>query len=236
MIAQAHAVGALTFIDAVQFAPHGPIDVQELDCDFLAVSAYKFFGPHVGLLYGKHDHLERLRPYKVRPAPNDPPGKFETGTQNHEGIAGALGAIEYLAAIGEQYGDVSGPFESRFEGRRLHLKRAMHAIQEDEMALSQALIETMQSVPGLHIWGISELDRLPQRVPTISFTMDDLPPRTIAERLAQAGINAWDGNYYALAISERLGLEQTGGMLRVGLAHYNTLEEIEQLGQVLHNL
>ena len=236
MIAKAHAKGALTFIDAVQYAPHGPIDVQDLDCDFLAVSAYKFFGPHIGLLYGKFDHLDRLKPYKVRPAPNDPPGKFETGTQNHEGIAGVLGAIEYLASIGEQYGDNTGSYEPQFHGRRLLLKRAMHAIEKDETVMSQTLIETLQAVPGLHIWGITEPGGRHQRVPTVSFTMENLPPRTIAERLAEAGINAWDGNYYALAVTDRLGLEDSGGMLRIGLVHYNTLEEIEHLGQTLHKM
>ena len=236
MIAKAHAVGALTFIDAVQYAPHGPIDVQDLDCDFLAVSAYKFFGPHIGLLYGKYEHLARLQPYKVRPAPKDPPGKFETGTQNHEGIAGALGAIEYLASIGERYGDDAGPFPQTFQGRRLQLKRAMHAIQRNEAALSQSLLETLQSVPGMYVWGIIQPGPSAQRVPTVSFTLEHLPPRTIAEKLARAGINTWDGNYYALAVTERLGLEQSGGMLRVGLVHYNTLEEIERLGIVLHKL
>ncbi|TFH37461.1 MAG: cysteine desulfurase-like protein [Anaerolineales bacterium] len=236
MIAKAKAAGALTFIDAVQYAPHGPIDVQDLECDFLAVSAYKFFGPHIGVLYGKYEHLERLKPYKVRPAPDEPPGKFETGTQNHEGIAGTLGAVEYLAAIGERYGSEAGSYESRFKGRPLLLKRALHAIQSHEVALSQALIETLQAVPGLHIWGQTGIQMLDQRVPTLSFTMENYAPRLIAERLAQAGINAWNGNYYAVAVTERLGLEGSGGMLRVGLVHYNTLEEIERLGQALHNL
>ena len=236
MITKAHTIGALTYVDAVQYAPHGPIDVQDLNCDFMVVSAYKFFGPHIGLLYGKYEHLDRLNPYKVRPAPNDPPWKFETGTQNHEGIAGTLGAIEYLASIGEQFGEKTGSFEGRFQGRRLLLKRAMHAIQNDELVLTQALISTLQAVPGVHIWGITEPGVQHQRVPTVSFTMDDLSPRAIAERLAEAGINAWEGNYYALAVTERLGLEESGGMLRIGLVHYNTLDEIEYLGQALHNL
>jgi cysteine desulfurase family protein (TIGR01976 family) len=235
MAAKAQAVGALTFIDAVQYAPHGPIDVQDLGCDFLVASAYKFFGPHLGVLYGKHEHLDRLRAYKVRPAPNEPPGKFETGTQNHEGIAGVLGALEYLASIGEKYAD---PVQSldRYQGRRLQLNRAMRAISNHEVALSQALIDMLQGVPGIHIWGITEPSGLDQRVPTVSFTMEGLRPRELAEKLAEAGINAWDGNYYALAVTERLGLESSGGMLRIGLVHYNTPEEIDRLGEVLHAL
>jgi cysteine desulfurase family protein (TIGR01976 family) len=236
MIGKAHAVGALTFIDAVQYAPHGPIDVQDLDSDFLVVSAYKFFGPHMGMLYGKFEHLDRLRAYKVRPAPKDPPRKFETGTQNHEGIAGVLGAVEYLASIGENFGDDEGFAGDRYEGRKLQLKRAMTVIQDDEIALTQALIEALQTIPNIHIWGITEPDRMVQRVPTVSFTMDTHHPRKIAERLAEAGINAWDGNYYALAVTERLGLESTGGMLRVGLVHYNTLDEIERLRDALQTL
>ncbi len=233
MIAKAKAVGALTFIDAVQYAPHGPIDVQDLDCDFLAVSAYKFFGPHIGVLFGKHQHLARLQAYKVRPAPDDPPGKFETGTQNHEGIAGTLGAVEYLAQIGEQYGEDSPDFKDRYAGRRLQLKRALLAIQNQELDYSRALIETLQALPDIHVWGITEPDDLQKRVPTVSFTMEGKAPRAIAEHLANAGINAWDGNYYALAVTERLGLESSGGMLRIGLVHYNTMDEIEHLGQVL---
>lgn len=233
MVTKARAVGALTFIDAVQYAPHGPIDVQDLDCDFLAVSAYKFFGPHIGVLYGKHEHLARLQAYKVRPAPNDPPGKFETGTQNHEGIAGALGSVEYLTQIGELFGEDVPSFEDRYSGRRLSLKRALHAIHNQELEYSSALIETLQALPNLHIWGITEINDLEHRVPTVSFTMEGVSPRAIAQHLADAGINAWDGNYYALAVTERLGLEDSGGMLRVGMVHYNTIEEIERLGQVL---
>jgi cysteine desulfurase family protein (TIGR01976 family) len=235
MVAKAQAVGALTFIDAVQYAPHGPIDVQDLGCDFLVASAYKFFGPHIGLLYGKHEHLDRLRAYKVRPAPNEPPGKFETGTQNHEGIAGALGAVEYLASIGEKYADHIQTSD-HYQGRRLQLKRAMRAISNHEVALTQTLIDTLQRLSGIHIWGITDPRGLDQRVPTVSFTMDGLRPREIAEKLDEAGINAWDGNYYALAVTERLGLESTGGMLRIGLVHYNTPEEIDRLGEVLHAL
>ncbi len=236
MVRKAREAGALSYIDAVQYAPHGPIDVEALDPDFLVVSAYKFFGPHLGLLYGKYEHLDRLSAYKVRPAPDDPPGKFETGTQNHEGIAGLLGAFEYLAGIGEAYGSEADLDADRYKGRALQLKRAMHAIQEYELSLSGALIEALGAVPGLHIWGITQGDDLAMRVPTVSFTMEGHTPRAIAEHLAAAGINAWDGNYYALAVTERLGLEGSGGMLRVGLVHYNMVKEVDRLRQALLEL
>jgi cysteine desulfurase family protein (TIGR01976 family) len=233
----ARQTGAWVFVDAVQYAPHGPIDVQALDCDFLAVSAYKFFGPHLGLLYGKHDHLARLRAYKVRPSPADPPGKFETGTGNFEGIAGTLGALEYLSWLGEtQAGEHMQAYAKRYARRGLHLKAAMTAIREHELDLSRALIDTLASIPGLHIWGITDPDHLDRRVPTVSFTLEGHAPREIAEALGRAGIYVWDGNYYALAVTERLGLEASGGMVRIGLVHYNTSEEIARLGEALGRL
>jgi cysteine desulfurase family protein (TIGR01976 family) len=233
----AHQAGALCYIDAVQYAPHGPIDVQALDCDFLVVSAYKFFGPHLGALYGKYDHLARLEAYRVRPAPDTPPGKFETGTQNHEGIAGTLAALDYLSLLGQRFGtEHAERYATQFSGRRLQLKQAMVAIRAYEMELTRALIQGLSSIRGLRIWGITDQQALDRRVPTVSFTMDDLPPRRIAEALARVGIYVWDGNYYALAVTERLGLEGRGEMLRVGLAHYNTLEEIEQLNEALKRI
>ncbi|MFA9405390.1 MAG: cysteine desulfurase-like protein [Anaerolineales bacterium] len=230
----AHQVGAICYVDAVQYAPHGPIDVQELDADFLVVSAYKFFGPHVGALYGKRDILEDLQAYKVRPAPETAPGKFETGTQNFEGIAGTLGSLEYLSEIGTRMmEETSGTVSSQEFGRRTALNRAMEAIQSYEMQLSRALIKTLSSIPGLRIWGIVDENSIAQRVPTVSFTMEGYSPRQIATELNKADIYAWDGNYYALAVTDRLGLEGSGGMLRVGLVHYNTLEEIDRLGEAL---
>jgi cysteine desulfurase family protein (TIGR01976 family) len=222
--------GALTYIDAVQYAPHGPIDVQTLDCDFLVVSAYKFFGPHVGVLYGKRNLLDRLEAYRVRPAPPEPPDKFETGTKNHEGIAGTLGAIEYLAALGRSLDPTAGT------NRKSNLKRAMQAIQKYELGLSEYLITALNNVPGLRIWGLQDTTALVRRVPTVSFTMQGHSPRSIATLLGQQGIYTWDGNYYALAVTERLGLERGGGMLRVGLTHYNTINEIDRLSEALHQL
>ncbi len=233
----AHQAGALCFIDAVQYAPHGPIDVRALDCDFLVVSAYKFFGPHLGALYGKFEHLDRLRAYKVRPAPDDPPGKFETGTANHEGIAGTLGALEYLAWLGEAFGGEHAENYGRsFQGRRLLLKQAMSSIRAYEMGLSRALLETLGEVPGLRVYGLADVRAVDRRVPTVSFTLEGWEPRAVAAALDAAGIYVWDGNYYALAVTERLGLEERGGMVRVGLVHYNTLDEVARLGEVLRGL
>jgi cysteine desulfurase family protein (TIGR01976 family) len=231
----AHDAGALVYVDAVQYAPHGPIDVQELGCDFLVCSAYKFFGPHVGALYGRYDQLDRLRAYKVRPAPDLPPGKFETGTQNHEGIAGVLGALEYLEWLGAQFGgeQAGGQKQAGHTGRRLVLKQAMSAIRAYELGLSRALIGVLESIPGVRIHGITDLQRLDERVPTVSFTFAGRSPREMAEQLGRRGIYVWDGNYYALAVTERLGVEASGGMVRVGATHYNTLDEVNRLGAVL---
>ncbi|MCC7118835.1 MAG: cysteine desulfurase-like protein [Anaerolineales bacterium] len=231
----AHAFGTLVYIDAVQYAPHGPIDVQKLDCDFLVSSAYKFFGTHSGILYGKRTLLEKLFAYKVRPATNQLPGKFETGTQNHEGIAGVLGAIEYFEWVGRQFGGefASNLAEENYSGRRLELKKGMTAIHAYEYELSRALLAALESIPGLRLYGLTDVRRLDERVATFSFRLNDLHPRRVAEELAQTGIYVWDGNYYALNVSERLGVEGQGGMVRVGATHYNTLEEVARLKEAL---
>ena len=235
IVKMAHEAGTLVYIDAVQYAPHGPIDVQKLDCDFLISSSYKFFGPHCGILYGKRDHLEKLFAYKVRPATNNLPGKFETGTQNHEGIAGVLGAIEYFEWVGQQFGGehLEGLREDNYTGRRLELKKAVTAIRTHEYELSRALLAVLQSVPAITIFGLTDVRRLEERVATYSFRIKGLHPRKVAEKLGEQGIYIWDGNYYAINVTERLGLEDSGGMVRVGAAHYNTLDEVEQLKTVL---
>ncbi len=217
----AREAGALTFIDAVQYAPHAAIDVQALGCDFLTCSAYKFFGPHVGALYGRLELLERLTAYKVRPAGDQPPDKFETGTLNHEGIAGTRAAIEYLAGLGDEVPDGAS--------RRARILAGMHALEEHERRLCQQLLEGLARIPGLRVWGIADPARLDERVPTVSFTMDRHSPREIAEQLARAGIFVWSGHFYALSLMTRLGLEPSGGLLRVGLAHYNTTDEVDRL-------
>jgi cysteine desulfurase family protein (TIGR01976 family) len=234
IVKMAHAAGALVYVDAVQYAPHGTIDVQEIGCDFLVASAYKFFGPHVGALYGRYDLLMQLFPYKVRPAPDTPPGKFETGTLNHEGIAGVLGALEYLEWLGETFGErYTDRYTGRYQGRALKLKQAMSVIQAYEYDLTRALLDVLEETPGVKIYGLTDRQRLEERVPTVSFTLKGLHPRKVAEALDQENIFVWDGNYYALAVTERLGLEESGGMVRVGPVHYNTPEEIEQFGEAL---
>ncbi len=231
IIELAHAAQTTVYVDAVQYAPHGAIDVQKLGCDYLVCSSYKFFGPHAGILFGRRALLEGLFAYKVRPASNHLPGKFETGTQNHEGIAGVLGAVEYFEMVGAEFGNEYGPAlqAAGYTGRRLELKKGLAAIHAYELELSRALLGALQSVPGLKLYGLADPARLQDRVATYSFRLKDYSPRVVAEKLAQAGIYVWDGNYYALGVTERLDLESRGGMVRVGAVHYNTLEEVERL-------
>ncbi|MCS6907474.1 MAG: cysteine desulfurase-like protein, partial [Anaerolineales bacterium] len=237
IVPMAKQAGALVYVDAVQYAPHGPIDVQALGCDFLVSSAYKWFGPHVGVLYGRYELLEALVAYKVRPAPSRPPGKFETGTLNHEGIVGVLGAIEYLEALGETYGaEFEAELAQTYQGRRLRLKKAMSVIRQYEAGLTLALLETLEGTPGITIYGLRDPKRLSERVPTVAFRLKGWHPRHVAEELDKAGIYVWDGNYYALAVTTRLGVEEDGGMVRVGAVHYNTVEEIERFGEALRRL
>ncbi len=227
----AHSVGALSYIDAVHYAPHGPIDVRALDCDFLACSPYKFFAPHMGALYGKREHMERLRPYKVRPSDNATPDRWETGTKNHEGLAGVAAAIAYLAELGRQMNN-----GDQFDSRREALLAAMHAIQTYERGMAEKLIAGLLEVPGLTFYGITDPARFEQRTPTVSVRIDGHSPRELSEYLGECGIFTWDGNYYALNLTERLGVEESGGMLRIGLAHYNTEEEITRLLEALHEV
>jgi cysteine desulfurase family protein (TIGR01976 family) len=230
----AHRAGALVYVDAVQYAAHGPIDVQQIGCDFLVASSYKFFGPHAGILYGRYELLDELFAYKVRPAPNELPGKFETGTQNHEGIAGVLGAIEYFEWVGEAFGgEYTDKLFGRYTGRRLGLKQAMAAIRAYEYEISRALLDVLEETPGVTIYGLTDRRRLEERVPTVAFRLKGWHPRQVAERLGREGVYVWDWNYYALDVTERLGLEESGGMVRVGPVHYNTVEEIEKFGGAL---
>jgi cysteine desulfurase family protein (TIGR01976 family) len=234
IVRRAHAVGALVFVDAVQYVPHGPVDVQALDCDFLACSAYKFFGPHVGVLYGKRAHLERLAPYKVRPASDEAPGRWETGTPNYEGIAGVRGAVEYFEEIGAEFGEshLAHYQGIGYAGRRRTLKAAMRSLQEYEELLASRLLDGLESVPGLRIYGLTDRSRLPERGATVAFNLSGRDPRAVATALAARGIFCWSGNYYAIRLMERLGLEPAGAV-RVGLVHYNTTAEIDSLVEAL---
>ena len=223
----AHSVGAWLWVDAVHFAPHGPIDVQALGCDFLICSPYKFFGPHSGVAWGRRELLERLAAYKVRPAGNLPPDKFETGTQSHETQAGVLAAITYLAELGETYGrGFAGEFPG-LTGRRLALKQAMAAIRAYERPLFEHFVAGLLAIPGLSFYGISDPTRFGERTPTAAFRLAGRSPDEVAKRLARRGVYVWSGNFYALAVTERLGLEESGGVVRAGLAHYNTQEEVD---------
>lgn len=204
----------------------------------ICVLYYKFFGPHVGIMYGKQHLLENLFAYKVRPATNELPGKFETGTQNHEGIAGVLGAMEYFEWIAKEFGGryADGLREEGYSGRRLELKKALTAIRAYEFELSRALLSTLEAVPGLRVYGLTDSRRLDERVATFSFRLGDMHPEELAKRLAAENIYVWDGHYYALNVVERLGLYESGGMVRVGAAHYNTLDEVARLGEVLKKI
>ena len=216
----ARQVGALSFLDAVHYAPHGLIDVEAWGCDFLACSAYKFFGPHVGMMYGRRELLESLQPYKLRPAPESLPGRWMSGTQNHEGIWGTRAAIDYMAAIGS---DPAGGLS-----RRDSLRHAFGEIKEYEDFLLARLLEGLDSIKDCKVWGITDHSRFHERCPTISVTHRRVDPRTVAERFAEAGLFVWHGNYYALPLTERLGVEPEG-MVRIGVIHYNTIDEIDRL-------
>ena len=222
----AREAGALSFLDAVHYAPHDLISVEDWQCDFLICSAYKFFGPHVGLMYGRREQLEALRPYKLRPSPIDLPGRWMTGTQNHECIAGTLAAIDYLADIGRTVTD-DAPL-----GRREALESAFAAIRPYERALLDRLLDGLSDLPTLTVWGITDPTRRQDRFPTVSVTHARLAAKPLAEHLAAHGIFAWHGNYYALPLTERLGLEPDG-MVRFGMVHYNTTAEVDRLLDVL---
>lgn len=224
----ASEVDALTFVDAVQFAPHGQIDVKALGCDFLACSSYKFFGPHSGQLYGKREQLERLEAYRVRPAGNRPPDKWETGTQNHEGMAGVTAAIDYLAGLGVDYGGAG-----QAESRRRKLEAAWSVIGAYERTLTERLVNGLLSVPGVRIFGLTEREDMDRRVATVSLRKQGTTPAQLARALAKENIFAWDGTFYAQSVSERMGVEESGGWLRLGLVHYNTVDEIDRCLRVL---
>jgi len=217
----AHRVGALVFLDAVHYAPHRRIDVQKWNCDFLACSAYKFFGPHVGVLWGRRELLEKLPAYKVRPAPDQLPGRWMTGTQNHEGIAGVLEAVEYLADLGRQC-------QPHVNGRRAALAAAYSAIEKHEHGLASRFLDGLATLKPITLWGLGSAEQMRNRVATFSITHAHLGPDEVARRLDQEGIYAWHGNFYALSLSEALGREPDG-MVRIGFLHYNTVAEVDRL-------
>ena len=253
----AHDGGAMAFIDAVHYAPHGPIDVRELDCDFLACSTYKFFGPHMGVLYGKREHLARLQPYKLRANTNAVPQRWEWGTLNHECLAGITGCVDYLAELGWRGSNCdeasnarvgtgalarSAERSSATEGnhndlpsnkkatlsRRDSILYAYHSIRSHELHLMHRMLHYLAEIPGLRLYGISDPARLDERCPTFAIRIAGHTPLQLATELGERGIFTWDGNYYALNLTERLGVEHDGGFLRIGFVHYNTEEELER--------
>jgi cysteine desulfurase family protein (TIGR01976 family) len=259
----AHAAGALAFVDAVHYAPHGLIDVAALDCDFLVCSTYKFFGPHMGVLYGRREHLQRLRPYKVRPLVDTIPFRWEWGTLNHECIAGITACVDYIAEIGRRSleANESVPHLSRFSNggnhdsgakgnlsgndvgvsqRRSAIEAAYEVTHEHERALLEHLLAGLTSIPGVKVYGITDPARMNDRCSTVALRIEDgkpgRSPLELATRLGDHGIFTWDGNYYALNLTEHLGVEKSGGFLRIGLVHYSTLEEVDHLIAVLREI
>lgn len=222
IIRLAHDAGAMAYIDAVHYAPHGAIDVRALDCDFLVCSTYKFFGPHMGALYGKREHLKRLHPYKVRANTDAVPNRWEWGTLNHECIAGIIACVEYWAELGRHV----NPGAST---RRGAILAAHEAIDMYEGGLMRRMLRGLAQVRGVTVYGITDPKRFSQRAPTIALRMEGHTPLELATHLGEKGIFTWDGNYYALNLTERLDVERSGGFLRIGLVHYNTEEEVDRV-------
>jgi cysteine desulfurase family protein (TIGR01976 family) len=229
----AHAAGALAYIDAVHYGPHGLIDVADLDCDFLVCSTYKFFGPHMGVLFGKREHLQRLRPYKVRPNTNAIPNCWEWGTLNHECIAGITACVEYIADLGRQARPEVGT-------RRAAIAAAYAAIHEHERTLLESMMTGLKKIPGLKIYGITDPARFAsgknERCATLAIRIENHTPLELSTKLGERGFFTWDGNYYALNLTEHFDVEKSGGFLRIGLVHYNTLDEVDRLLAALREI
>jgi cysteine desulfurase family protein (TIGR01976 family) len=220
IVERVHAAGAWTYLDAVHAAPHLEIDVRAIPTDFLACSAYKFFGPHVGVLYGRRGILEALPAYKVRPAED----RFETGTGNFEGAAGTLAAVDYIAWLGATFGGAAAGAP-----RRVRTRAGMAAIRAHEMAIYGRLAQGLEAIPGVRVHGIRDRSAFDRRTPTAAITVDGLAPGAVAEALGEEGIAVWDGDFYATGLIERLGLLGSGGVVRIGIAHYNTQAEVDRL-------
>jgi selenocysteine lyase/cysteine desulfurase len=225
VIEMAHQVSAWVYVDAVHYSPHDLIDAQDLDCEFLVSSAYKYFGPHTGILYGKYDLLDSLHAYKVRPASAKAPGKWETGTQSFESLAGVTAAVEYMASIAKAEGTL-----------RQRLQQAMSATKQHEMALSEHFLSGATQIAGLRVYGITDVEILEQRTPTFAVSLEGHSPKEVATKLGEQGIFVWHGDYYAVAVMERLGLQDEGGLVRIGFVHYNTLAEVETVVAALSQL
>jgi cysteine desulfurase family protein (TIGR01976 family) len=255
IVSLAHAAGALAYVDAVHYGPHGLIDVAAIDCDFLVCSTYKFFGPHMGVLFGKREHLARLRPYKVRPLTDAVPNRWEWGTLNHECIAGITACVEYIADLGTKYVGTAAPSASSGQAlgrpssearsqstssRRATIVAAFEAIHDYEFSLMTRLINGLAKIPRIKIYGITDPARFAERCPTIALRVENQTaeesPLALATKLGDRGLFTWDGNYYALNLTEQLDVEKSGGFLRIGLVHYNTTEEVDRLLQALRQI
>lgn len=238
----AHAAGALAYIDAVHYGPHGLIDVAALDCDFLACSTYKFFGPHMGVLYGKREHLRRLAPYKVRPNTDAIPNRWEWGTLSHECIAGITACVEYLADLARHVIEASADGRPSIDARtpaltrRAAIEAAYAAIHKHERALVERMMAGLKQIPGLKIYGITDPSRFNERCATFAVRSERHSPLELATKLGERGFFTWDGNYYALNLTEHLDVEKSGGFLRIGLVHYNTVEEVNRLLATLREM
>ena len=222
LTAAAKEVGALVYVDAVQYAPHGLTSVQELGCDFLVCSSYKFFGPHLGVLWGRRDLLENMHAYKVRCAPTEIPSKFETGTPAIELLAGLTATIDYYAWVGEEVG------ADKNASRRKKIEMAMDASLQYEEDITKALIDGLMAIDGITIYGATGHNQLKERVPTVSFTHNRIDPQTIAKGLADRNIFVWNGHNYAYEVVQQLNIPIEDGVVRVGPTHYNTLEEVNK--------
>jgi cysteine desulfurase family protein (TIGR01976 family) len=250
IVSLAHAAGALAYVDAVHYGPHGLIDVAALDCDFLVCSTYKFFGPHMGVLFGKREHLQRFHPYKVRPLTDAVPNRWEWGTLNHECIAGITACVDYLADLGRRSLTNAGTATlgcpssearpSATSDRRAAIIAAFKAIHNYEHELMNRLIIGLQQIPKVKIYGITDSSRFSERCPTLALRVvnqtADQTPLALATKLGDQGFFTWDGNYYALNLTERLDVEKSGGFLRIGLVHYNAIEEVDRLLTALRQI
>src|SRR5271170_2716047 len=246
----AHAAGALAYVDAVHYGPHGLIDVAALDCDLLVCSTYKFFGPHMGVLFGKREHLQRLRPYKVRPLTDAIPYRWEWGTLNHECVAGITACVDYIAELGRHASDPNGLASLDGQPRRLSprdpsnrraaIVAAFESIHRHEHALMSRLMVGLSEIPQLKIYGITDPSCFAWRCPTLAVRVvnqaAEQTPLALATKLGDRGFFTWDGNYYALNLAERLDVQKTGGFLRIGLVHYNTAEEVDRLLDALREI
>jgi cysteine desulfurase family protein (TIGR01976 family) len=225
IVEHARRVGALAIADAVHYAPHGSIDVHDLGVDVLFCSPYKFFGPHMGVMYGRGRLLHEWTPYKVRPSKNEAPHRWETGTKNHEALAGLVACVDYIASIAGTGSD-----------RRDDLKRSMHAVFTHERELARAFLEGTSKIEGLQLYGIGDIDRVDERTPTFALRVPDRSPAEVAAALGEEGIFVWDGNYYAIELMESLDLEDSGGAVRIGFCHYHSLDEVERVVNALARL